>query len=215
MEGMVGDLVLLDVFPAVLKGPESDWVHLLLLPDLERCSFEALISSPPVDPEFGLTLSQSPKERLDLRYLVVGLDVFNEDIVPVLLIKLLAGFASFGLVDHSLESVKLLNLLKKFERLRKEMQRVDEDNLHFRKQTRLVQDVQDDVVPRNQRGREHGILVLRYCKNEIVNSLLLEIFQPRLEVQFVVLLHEHIELVLHPQDKLRWSGHALLLRELS
>ena len=35
----------------------------------------------------------------------------------------------------------------------------------------LVQDVQDDVVSCNQRGREHGILVLRYCKSEIVNSL--------------------------------------------
>ena len=56
---------------------------------LEGGSLETVVPPPSIDPQLSLQLLETPQQRLNLGQSVVLLDVFYEDVVSVLFVKLL------------------------------------------------------------------------------------------------------------------------------
>ncbi len=74
VEGVVRNLVKLEVVPAVSEGPVGERVHLGLLAaleDVQHGAVVAVVPPPAVDPSVHLQLCQRPVQRLHLGVQIV------------------------------------------------------------------------------------------------------------------------------------------------
>jgi hypothetical protein len=66
VKGVVGDIVLAKIAPAVLKRPEGERVELLALPDRESSALSTVVTAAAVDPAVRVLLLQGAVHGLDL-----------------------------------------------------------------------------------------------------------------------------------------------------
>lgn len=83
MEGVVRHVVLAQVRPAVLEGPERQRVELGALPNRQGRALEAVVPAAAVDPRLRVSLLEGSHQGLHLALLVVLVDVLHPVVLTV------------------------------------------------------------------------------------------------------------------------------------
>mmetsp|Transcript_37660 Transcript_37660/g.96241 ORF Transcript_37660/g.96241 Transcript_37660/m.96241 type:complete len:269 (-) Transcript_37660:77-883(-) len=175
VQGVVRHALGVYIVPAVFKRPKREGVHLLVLPNLEGRPLEAVVPPSAVDPELGLVLLETPQQWLHLCQPVIFLHIFEEEVVAILFFKFLWTCTTLGPVPQRLKPIVPLHLVHELERLGEEVVGVNEENLDPVQQAGLVDGVEDDIVPCDQRRGEDGVLELLGSTLKVRQKLLLQV----------------------------------------
>mmetsp|Transcript_28926 Transcript_28926/g.52277 ORF Transcript_28926/g.52277 Transcript_28926/m.52277 type:complete len:306 (-) Transcript_28926:272-1189(-) len=156
VQRVVGHVVLAQVGPAVLEGPEGQRVQLGALPDGQGGALGAVVAPAAVDPAVAVVLPERALQGLHLALHVVGVDVLHPVVLAVLLVVDLLGLTVLSVVDLCLKAVVLLNLLQESDGLREQMVGIDENDLDLVDEAGLVDGIEEDAVTRNLGSGEDG-----------------------------------------------------------
>mmetsp|Transcript_32662 Transcript_32662/g.79455 ORF Transcript_32662/g.79455 Transcript_32662/m.79455 type:complete len:256 (+) Transcript_32662:660-1427(+) len=182
MERMVGDLVLVNVVPAVLKSPVCKRVylcHLTTLVYINEGPFKSVITTAAVDHAIALQCLQSTLERLDFANTVVLLNVHLPEVSAMFVIVFSLISTPLGLEPVSLESIAFLGFFHESDCFVEQVESVDEHNLGLpgTHESETIKKIQDDHISSDHRTWEHGMFMVLNGKFKGLHCLGLEVIE--------------------------------------